>query len=309
MMYELNEPKGMTSMVAPLLSYVTFNRLGLTEKSISSILKTSDDFEMHIVDNNSTDGSWKYIQSLKDSRIKSRTRLPVNLGQVYALNLNLTKRREDQYFISVDNDVVIDTTDWITRFMNIFNAFPQIGLLGVQASSPNTDNLPSTPIFEKGLLYWKLSKTYNAEGFKPGCCLCLKPELINDIGYYSEENGFGNTELLFRINYCTSYKVGIMTDISVSKLQTIDCSECGYKDRCKLSSSTKTCFAIYQRLYKNDLFLEQFRWKFEETKKDLLSGARPVYCASLFSYNSTDEEIFNLDWATENFQFFIDKAN
>lgn len=299
-------------MVAPLLSYVTFNRLGLTEKSLSSILNTSDDFEMHIIDNNSTDGTWKYIQSLKDSRIKSRTRLPVNLGQVYALNLNLFKRREEQYFITVDNDVVIETSDWITRFMKVFNAFPELGLLGVQVGAPYLENpTPVNPIYKDGIFYWELNKTRNTpeKSFSPGCCLCLRPELIRKLGYWSEENGFGNLELLFRVNRFTSFKTGIMIDISISMPQTINCTQCGYKDRCKLTKSQKTCFTIYQKLYKNKEFEEQFRWKLEETIKDLLSGTRPVYCSSLFSFNSSDNETFNMDWATENYQFFIDNAN
>lgn len=52
-------------MVPPFISYVTFNRLGLTVKNLSSILDSTDDFELHIIDNNSTDGTWKYIQKLE----------------------------------------------------------------------------------------------------------------------------------------------------------------------------------------------------------------------------------------------------
>jgi len=266
-------------MVAPLLSYVTFNRLGLTEKSLSSILNTSDDFEMHIIDNNSTDGTWKYLQSLRDSRIKSKTKLPVNLGQVYALNHNLVKRREDQYFITVDNDVVIETSDWITRFMKVFNSFPQIGLLGVQSGSPSLEAFNFlTSKTKSNLFFWEINKTYSysEKNFEPGCCLCIKPELINEIGYYSDENGFGNTELLFRVNHCTSFKAGIIKDIKISMPQLIDCNQCGYKDRCNLSKPTITCFKIYQKLYKTDVFIDEFGWKFDETMKDLLSGSRPV---------------------------------
>lgn len=86
------------SMIPPFLSYITFNRLGLTARSLKSILDTPEDFEMHIIDSNSKDDTWEYIQSLDDSRIKSKTRLDMNLGPVYALNLNLSKRRQEQYF-------------------------------------------------------------------------------------------------------------------------------------------------------------------------------------------------------------------
>ncbi|MCS4465629.1 glycosyltransferase family 2 protein [Clostridium botulinum] len=128
-------------MVPPLISYVTFNRLGLTVKNLSSILDSTDDFELHIIDNNSTDGTWKYIQSLNDRRIKSRIQIGVNSGPIYALNLNLSKRKPDQYFITVDNDVYIETKDWITRFMKVFETFPEVGLLGVQRGQPYPEEL------------------------------------------------------------------------------------------------------------------------------------------------------------------------
>lgn len=40
-------------MTPPLVSYSTFNRMGLTARSLYSLLNTSDDFELHIIDNNS----------------------------------------------------------------------------------------------------------------------------------------------------------------------------------------------------------------------------------------------------------------
>lgn len=298
-------------MIAPLLSYVTFNRLGLTEKSLSSILNTSDNFEMYIVDNNSTDGTWKYIQSLKDKRIKSRMRLPVNLGQVYALNLNLSKRRENQYFISVDSDVVIETKDWITRFIKVFKNSPDIGLLSAHVEFPPKSLPPIIPETKNNLDYLKLDKTLQStiQDYSLGSCVCLKPELIEKIGYWSEENNFGNTELLFRVNHFTPFKVGIILNVKISMPQKVNCEECAFKDHCQLVKAQNTCFTIYEKLYKNDVLKEQFEWKFEETKKDLLSGARSAYCSSLFSYNSTDDEIYNTDWATENFHFFVEKAN
>jgi hypothetical protein len=76
-----------------------------------------------------------YLQSLTDSRVKSVTRLPVNRGPIYPINLNLTRRRPDQYFIVLESDVYLYAPDWITRFMRVFQTFPEVGLLGVQDST------------------------------------------------------------------------------------------------------------------------------------------------------------------------------
>lgn len=299
-------------MVPPLISYVTFNRLGLTVKNLSSILDTTDDFEMHIVDNNSTDDTWKYIQSLKDSRIKSRTQIGVNSGQIYAINLNLTKRKPDQYFITVDNDVYIETKDWITRFMKVFETFPEVGLLGVQIDPAHPEQLPPViPKIQNGIFYLELDNTYPdiMRNYVPGYCMCLRPELIEQIGYWCEENCFGDIELSNRINNYTKFKTGFVTNVSIKMPQSIDCNECQYRNYCTLDKCRETCFTKYQNLYKVDDFKKKFKWKFDETLKDMKSGARPVYCASALDGASTSEHIFNMDWALENFKFYVENAN
>ncbi|MTK12410.1 MAG: glycosyltransferase [Clostridiaceae bacterium] len=299
-------------MAPPLISYVTFNRLGLTVKNLLSILDSTDDFEIHIIDNNSTDGTWKYIQSLNDSRIMSRTQLEVNSGQIYALNLNLTKRRPDQYFITVDNDVYIETKDWITRFMKVFETFPEVGLLGVQKGQPYSEQLPPVSLkIQSDIFYLEVDNTYPdiMRNYIPGSCICLRPELIKQIGYWCEENCFGDIELSNRINNYTNFKTGFITNINIKMPQTIDCTTCQYKNKCTLDKYCETCFTDYQSLYKIYDFKKKFKWKFDETLKDLKSGARPVYCASILDGNSTSNHIFNKEWALENFRFFKDNAN
>ena len=59
-------------MVPPFISYITFNRLGLTVGNLSAILSGAEDFEMYIIDCNSKDDTWDYIMSLEDSRIKAK---------------------------------------------------------------------------------------------------------------------------------------------------------------------------------------------------------------------------------------------
>ena len=298
-------------MTLPFVSYITFNRLDLTIKSLSSILSTPDKFEMHIIDNNSSDGTWEYLTSLNDKRIASKTRLPVNSGKFHALNLNLTKRQKDQFFISLDNTVTIWTKDWTTRILKIFNTFPELGLLSV-LPAPHPQKLPPlTPRYKNGLLCLELSKEKinPLQIYFPEECLCLNPKLINEIGYWSEENYYGNQELLFRVNRFSSFKVGYTADISLIKLQEIDCSQCVFRNKCILDKSKETCFSIYKKLDKDNLFRAKYGWKLEETIKDMENGVRPIYCASLHDAESLSNRIFNMDWAVENLQFYIDNAN
>ncbi len=294
-------------MPLPFVSYITFNRLGLTVKSLSSILNSTDDFDLHIIDNHSTDGTWEYIQSINDSRIKSKTQLPVNAGQIYALNFNLVKRQPDQYFITVDNDVVIETPDWISRFQRVFSSFPHVGLLGVMGPSPETLP-PVIPVFKfTEPLYLELIKTNDnyVQDYAPKGILALRPELISILGYWSEENYFGNLEMLFRVNRFTSYKAGLLANIVISVPQEVSCAQCQYQARCQLNRPTETCFSIFQKYNMKDLFEARYRWKLDETIKDMLCGARPAYCASLLDVRSITNNTINMDWALENIKFLL----
>ena len=306
--YERNDKK----MIPPIISYVTFNRLGLTVKSLTSLLGTTDDFELHIIDNKSTDGTWQFIQSLNDSRIKTRTHIDINAGLIYSLNINLSKRRPEQYFITLDNDVCIETEDWISKFMKVFEKFPEVGLLGVEKAIIYPKRLP--PIIHKktnGIAYIEIENEFPdvENNSVPGNIICLRPELLNEIGYFSEENCFGTTELCYRVNNHTNYKTGFVSNIKIKMPQEIECINCQYANKCILDKETETCISKYNKLNKNNEFMDKFKWKLDETIIDLQSGARPVYSASANDGNSTSNNIFNMEWAMDNFDFFIKNAN
>lgn len=296
-------------MTPPFVSYITFNRLGLTISNLSKLLNSSDDFELHIIDSNSQDNTWDYIMSLNDRRIKTKERFNVNHGKTYALNMNLIKRRPDQYFFSVDNDVSIETADWLKRFLNVFAAFPEAGLLGIR---PAEGYLPPVISKTKGnVSYLELSDNLSdiEKNYIPGYCMGLRPELIKEIGYFCEENCFGNVELTYRVCNHTKYKAGFATDILIQMPQSISCGSCTYANQCQLDKGSNTCFTKYNTQNKNDEFFSKARWKFEETVRDMKSGARPVYCASLLDAVSTEHHKYNTDWAMDNFWYFIKNAN
>lgn len=299
-------------MTPPLISYSTFNRLGLTVRSLGSLLKTTDDFELHIIDNNSKDDTWDYLQSLSDSRIKSKTRFEVNAGPIYSVNFNLTKRRPDQYFIALESDVHIYTPDWITRFMQVFETFPEVGLLGVPRAAPYPPYMPSViPMERNGFSYLQLKegKVGVMLDFIPGHCQCLRPELISIIGYWCEESGYGDAELSARVNNYTPYKAGFTTDIEIDMMQFLPCDVCEAKTWCKLDRANTTCFDIRNSRYKNEPFAEAFRWKHIEYFDELKEGKRTVYCASIHDPESMQVHKYNKDWAQENFNFYLQNAN
>ncbi len=305
-------------MTAPFLSYITFNRLGLTAASLKSILESQDDFEMHIIDSNSKDDTWDYLQTVNDSRIKSKTRLPVNLGPIPALNLNLTRRRPDQYFFTVDCDVVLRTKDWISRFMKVFNEFPEVGLLGVQRTPPYIPIYPEVISKSRnGATYLELKNGYVDVilDFVHGCCMGMRPELIEKIGYWCEETCWGDAELTPRVMNYTSFKAGYMSDssrnplIDIDMTQSIPCNACLARPFCKLDKISTTCFTIRNKTYKNEPFVRKFKWKYLEFFKELQTGKRTAYCASLYDPKSMVGHVYNNAWATENINYYIENGN
>jgi glycosyltransferase involved in cell wall biosynthesis len=305
-------------MIPPFLSYITFNRLGLTARSLQSILDTPEDFEMHIIDSNSRDDTWEYIQSLSDSRIKSKTRFNMNFGPIFPLNLNLSKRKPDQYFFSVDSDVVIKTKDWITRFMDVFNEFPEAGLLGVQRTAPYYPIYPQViPKSRNGVTYLELKNGYVDVllDFVHGCCMAMRPELIKEIGYWSEETCYGDAELTPRIANYTGFKAGFMSDqnmmplIVIDMAQSITCDECKAKAYCKQDRGLNTCFNIHSNSYQNSSFATKYKWKYLDFFKELEEGKRTAYCASIYDPDSIANHIYKNEWATENMSFYIENSN
>ena len=299
-------------MIPPLVSYSTFNRMGLTARSLQSILRTTDDFELHIIDNNSKDDTWDFIQSLNDPRIKTKTKFTVNAGPIYAVNYSLQKRLPDQYFIALESDVYLNTPDWVTRFMRVFQTFPDVGLLGVPRAHPYPAYLPNViPVTSNGVNYLQLKdgKLGVTLDFIPGHCQCLRPELINMIGHWCEENAYGDAELSVRVCNYTPYKAGFTTDISIDMTQSIRCDQCECKHLCKLDKVSQTCFNIRNKYYKNESFAETFKWKHFEYFNELQQGKRTVYCASIHNPESIGTHVYNMLWAQENFDFYVTNAN
>lgn len=305
-------------MTPPLISFIAFNRLGITARSLKSILDTKEDFELHIVDSNSKDDTWEYLQSVNDSRIVSKLRLPINAGPIPALNLILSQRRPDQYFFNVDSDVVIKTSDWISRFMKVFNAFPKVGLLGVQRTPPYIPIYPEiVPRVNGDAVYQELKNGYVDVilDFVHGCCIGMRPELIEKIGYWSEETCWGDAELTPRVMLYTDFKAGYMTDqnmiplIDIDMTQQIGCNECTVKELCKFDKVNETCFSIRNKRYQNESFVSKFKWKYLQFFNELKEGKRTVYCASMYDPKSTQTHYYNRDWALENMNFYIQNSN
>ncbi|HHV64071.1 MAG TPA: glycosyltransferase family 2 protein [Peptococcaceae bacterium] len=296
----------------PFISFATFNRLGITVRNLNRILESKEDFEMHIIDCNSKDNTWDYIKSLKDPRIKTKTRFKVNRGPIYVLNYNLMKRKKDQYFFTIDSDVYIKTENWLKKYMEVFEAFPEVGLLGVMRDKPYPRFMPPVIPKVRGDLTYLQLKNAEIDGimdFVPGHLQALRPELIEVIGYWSEENGYGDAEISPRITHYTPFKAGFLTNVEIDMTQTIGCNECEARKFCKLNRSVNTCYSLSRKANVNERFARKAKWKYLETFKELAEGKRTAYCASILDPESRKGHLYHEDWALENFAYYLQNSN
>lgn len=296
----------------PYINFTCFNRLGLTIKNLNNLLDSDEDFELNILDCNSKDNSWDYIQSLNDRRIKSRIRFDKNCGPIFAVNFGLSRRKPQQFYIVIDSDTYIKTKNWIARFMEIFNVFPEVGLLGLMRDNPYPRYLPPVIPRVRGdvsFLELKNADINTQMDFVPGQLQCLRPGLINEIGYWSEENGFGDAEISPRVVHFTKYKVGFVTTIEIDMTQKITCEECMGKPLCTLSRSICDCFAMSQTYNKNESFVTKNTWKFKQSFQELNDAQRTAYCASIHDPESVKTHLYHADWAYDNLNHYIINAN
>ncbi len=296
----------------PYINFIAFNRLGLTIKNLTNLLDSDEDFELNIIDCNSNDNSWDYIQSLDDPRIKSRIHFDKNCGPIFATNFALSRRKPYQYFIVVDSDTFIKTKNWIARFMEVFNTFPEVGLLGLTRDNPYPKYLPPVVERNNGSISYLQLKNADIDApmdFIPGQLQCLRPRLIKEIGYWSEENGFGDAEISPRITHYTNFTVGFITTIEIDMTQRISCEECGGQRFCTLDRNNNDCFLLCRLRNKNELFVEKNTWKFKQTFQELKEGQRTAYCASIHDPESVSTHKYNSDWAYENFNHYIINTN
>lgn len=112
------------------ISIALYNKVAFTEACVESIMRLAGDksYELIFFDNASTDKTTDYIRSL-DCAFVQYYRSPVNLGFGLAHNYNLTRAR-GTYFLALNNDLVIEETNFLWKLMAEFEKNSRLAILG-----------------------------------------------------------------------------------------------------------------------------------------------------------------------------------
>ena len=106
----------------------TYNVAPYIDEAVNSVLQQSfRDFELLVVDDGSTDGTWERVCQYEDSRIR-RIRHNCNLGLAENLNSGLALV-ETEYVARMDGDDIAEP-DWLESEVQFLDLHPHIGVCG-----------------------------------------------------------------------------------------------------------------------------------------------------------------------------------
>lgn len=143
----------MISIVTP-----TYNRKEMLHQMIESIrMQTYQDFEIIVIDDNSTDGTEKFIARYKEDKRIRYYRNPQNMGPGYNRNFGY-KQAKGQYVVFVDDDDYYTDVSFFADAVRVFDENSDKNLAAVAANA-----------FDEYIESGKREKEYiGAEGFVDG---------------------------------------------------------------------------------------------------------------------------------------------
>ncbi|MBP3820245.1 glycosyltransferase family 2 protein [bacterium] len=188
---------------------LTYNKLEQATKPFLNSLyefTPEKDFDLVIVDNNSTDDTVKYIKEFQ-KKYSNITLIcnEENLGYSKGNNIGINQVIDKSYeFIGLLNNDILFTPDWLSNTIKSFDIDEQLGMI----SPRNNEKCKLTPKnylsgYKKYLSKFKTPLKYVVTPFFS--CVIVKKEVIDKIGLFDEAFSpafWEDNDLSFRAMYC-----------------------------------------------------------------------------------------------------------
>jgi len=179
----------------PKIFIVVLNYNGGTfiKKCLASIFKNDyPNFEVVVVDNNSSDGSFEVAKSnfSKANFIKNEENLGFAIGNNVGIRFSLERMAD--YVCLLNNDAEIEN-DFIGKLVQAMEKDPKIGIVG-----PVIFNGGNKQVwFSEGKIDWLRMKAIHSAKFQTketyetqfitGCAMMIRSEIFNEIGLLDED--------------------------------------------------------------------------------------------------------------------------
>ena len=179
-------------MAIPKISVIlpVYNGGEYLKLSVESVLKQDlADFEFLIIDDRSTDGSWEYLQSLEDHRLKL-FRNPANRGLFFNLNQMIHDSSSSLIKLWAQDDIMYPFC--LSSFLSFHETHPGIGfsysardIIDSEGRVVQPFGGDETPVVVSTEKHAEISFEYGSiAGNIANVCLCRKA--LNKVGLYNE---------------------------------------------------------------------------------------------------------------------------
>ena len=181
-------------------------RSELTRKTLGSISKTVDlsHDRLFIIDNGSFGETKLLLDAYKNTysgQQISIITLPENIGTAKAINLAWKERKPGEHCIKMDNDVIINQSDWVDEMEEAIEREPQIGICGLKRKDlwqhpGHPDRMYKSELImlphEPGQRWIIAEKTRDIMG----TCTMFNSALLDKIGYLFQPSLYGYDDVL-----------------------------------------------------------------------------------------------------------------
>lgn len=175
---------------------MTHNLLPITQMCLTSIRQHTDNYELIVVDNGSTDGTVEYLQAQSDIKLIRNER---NLGFAKGCNQGLEIASGDAVLF-LNNDTIV-TPHWLSRMRKVLGADERIGIVGPvsnfvsgqQRIPASYTNIPEMEAFAETHAQHNANVCIEVRRVV-GFCMLVGRKVLEDIGPFDERYGLGNFE-------------------------------------------------------------------------------------------------------------------
>lgn len=175
---------------------LTHNQLPLTYKCLQSIRLHTQDYELIVIDNGSTDGTVAYLDAQPDVIVHANNK---NLGFAKGCNQGI-ELSKGETILFLNNDTVV-TEHWLENMLSVLYENERVGMVGpVTNYSSGHQQIPVPYTDLSGLdSFARRHCEENAGCYSDvrrlvGFCLLVKRSVLDEIGYFDETFGLGNFE-------------------------------------------------------------------------------------------------------------------
>lgn len=179
---------------------VTYNNLQTaTISCLESLFLETDcmDFEVIVVDNNSTDGTQRFLKELESREPRLKVVLNSENRGFAGGNNDALRIAHGDILVLLNNDTRV-TRGWLTRIVEALEEEPSIGMVGPATNAAGNEQnifisgtLPEEIIFEGAL--WKQKSNGDSFTTNKLCffCVAFRRDLLGKIGMLDESFGLG----------------------------------------------------------------------------------------------------------------------